>query len=87
MTQSTTKPPADTLYDRNLRAVIWANQASDGRIRYSVQFTRGYKTEQGNWKESRSFSGPDLLRIAQLAQQAYSRIAELQREAAKPEAA
>ncbi|QDU98595.1 hypothetical protein [Lignipirellula cremea] len=79
MTQNPNKP-ADTLYDRTMKAVIWTNQSSEGPVRYNVEFVRSYKTDNGEWKESRSFSGAELLRVGRLASLAYDRIAELRRQ-------
>ena len=42
---------------------------------YSVDFSRTYQDEQGNYHDSHSFSGSELLRIARLANLAYDEIA------------
>lgn len=44
---------------------------------YSVSFQRSYKTREGEWKRSTSFSGTDLLVLAQCATEAYHQIDRL----------
>ena len=65
--------PVDTIRDGSLKATIWMNQRENGKA-YSVQITRSYKDDQGNWHDSDSFSGSELLRVARLADIAYSEI-------------
>jgi len=65
--------PVDTIRDASLKATIWKNKTEKG-IFYSVNLTRSYKGEDGNWNETDSFSGSELLRIARLADIAYSEI-------------
>ena len=65
--------PVDTIRDGSLKATIWMNPKENGTF-YSVQITRSYTDEQGNWHETDSFSGSELLRVARLANIAYSEI-------------
>ena len=65
--------PVDTIRDGSLNATIWMNPRENGNF-YSVQITRSYKDEHGNWHETDSFSGSELLRVARLANIAYSEI-------------
>ena len=62
--------PVDTIRDGSLKATIWANFGDNGTF-YSVQLTRTYQDEQGNYHDSDSFSNAQLLRIARLAHIAY----------------
>ncbi len=72
---TTTNTPVDTLRDGSLKAVIWKNPGKDEKPpRYSVQLTRSYQDEKGDWRETSSFSGSELLRIARLAHIAYDEI-------------
>lgn len=66
--------PVDTLRDGSLKATIWKNEGENGP-RYSVNLTRTWRDEQGNYHDSDSFSGNELLRIARLANIAYDEIA------------
>ncbi len=81
MTTQKTKP-ALTIRDRNLKATIWKNTGEKGDF-YTVQFTRSYRDDQGNYHDSDSYSGSELLRIARLAQKAFDYTAELRDQNAK----
>lgn len=76
MTQKTNSKPIETIRDGALKASIWKNQGEKGPF-YSVRITRTYTDDQGNYHDSDSFSGSELLRVARLADQAYGRTAEL----------
>lgn len=71
--QNSTNKPFTTLRDGSLSATIWRNPTQRG-FRYSVNLSRVYQDEQGNLKDSDSFSGSEVLRIARLAQNAYDEI-------------
>ena len=61
-----------------VKAAIWPN-GTDGRTRHNVTFSRLYK-DGDEWKNTQSFSRNDLLLLAKVADQAHSRIFELQQE-------
>lgn len=66
MTQETQNKPASKIRIANLEAAIWRNAKEDGKgYRYSITYTRSYKTEAG-WKESNAFSEIDSLRLTRL---------------------
>lgn len=71
--------PIDTLRDGSLKATIWKNFGEKGNF-YTVNLTRTYKDEAGNYHDSDSFSGSELLRIARLAGKAYDRTSELRQQ-------
>jgi hypothetical protein len=75
-----TETPVETLRDGNIKAAIWRNQGQKG-VFHGVTFSRTYKDRDGNFHDVRSFSGAQLLRLAHLAQHAYGRTRELDREA------
>ena len=75
-----TNKPIETLRDGAIKATIWKNTSDKGDF-YSVDIVRGYKDQQDNWKDTHSFSGAELLRVANLAQQAYNRIQEVRADA------
>lgn len=75
MTKQNNKP-TETIRDGALKATIWKNQSENGTF-YSVDLSRTYQDEQGNYHDSHSFSGSELLRIARLAHKAYDLIADL----------
>ena len=78
MTTQTNKP-IDTIREGSLKATIWKNFGDNGNF-YSVEFTRTWQDDQGNYHDADSFSGSQLLRVARLAAKAYDRTAELRRE-------
>ena len=63
-----------------VRAAIWAND-HDGETYHTTSFSRLYKTEEGDWRDTVSFRRDDLLPLAKLADQAHTTILELQQEA------
>ncbi len=73
--------PAATLRDGALKATIWANPGKKNGTRYSIDLSRSYTDDEGNWKDSHHFSPSELLRVARLAGQAYDRLGQLRTEA------
>lgn len=76
---ATTKKPTKTLRDGALRATIWANESEKGTF-YRTTLSRRYQDQNGDWKDSDSFTGADLLRIARLAELAYTETLSLRQE-------
>ena len=66
MTQKTNSKPIETISNGALKASIWKNQGEKGPF-YSVRITRTYTDDQGNYHDSDSFSGSELLRGVRLA--------------------
>lgn len=77
-----TKPVAK-IRDGRLTATIWKNETKPdedtGEVGafYSVDIKRSYKDSGDQWQETASFSGAELLRVANLAQAAYNHILHL----------
>ena len=71
------KPVAEVRTGR-VKAAIWRNE-TEGRTRHNVTFSRLYKDGE-QWKTTQSFGSNDLLVLAKVADQAHSRIFELQQE-------
>lgn len=82
--QTIANQPKETLRDGRLKAAIRKNEGEKGAF-FSVTLTRTYKEDAGNFHDSDSFSGSELLRIARLATRAYDRSSEL-REAERRKA-
>ena len=61
-----------------VKAAIWRNETTNS-TRHNVTFSRLY-TENDQWKTSQSFARDDLLVLAKVADQAHSRIFQLQPE-------
>ena len=76
------KPISEVRIGR-VKAAIWPN-GTDGRTRHNVTFSRLYK-DGNEWKSTQSFGRNDLLLLAKVADQAHSRIFELQ-QAEEPQA-
>ena len=72
--------PTDTLKDGLLSATIWQGTSAKGVTFYTVTLSRSYKDEKGEWHDSSSFSGAEVLQISRLASRAYDRIHELVQE-------
>ena len=70
------KPTADVRIG-TVKAAIWENQAKD-RTLYKVTFSKRYRDAEGQWKTTHSFGRNDLLLLAKVADQAHSRIVELE---------
>lgn len=72
--------PIQTLRDGNIQLAIWENISENGAF-YSITLNRSYKDADGNYKNTTSFSGNDLLKINQLSSHAYMLIKEYERKA------
>ncbi len=53
-----------------IRASVWLNTNSKQESWYSVTLTRGYKDQQGQWKNSHSLGLDDLLVAGEVLKQA-----------------
>ncbi|MEO1015187.1 MAG: hypothetical protein AAFX08_08365 [Pseudomonadota bacterium] len=71
--------PIETLRDGNLKAAIWKNEGENGAY-FSVTLAKTWKDDRGKFHDTQSFSGTDLLRVAELSRSAYARSNELRRE-------
>lgn len=63
-----------------VQAAIWRNETSKG-VFHTVTFSRVYKDDKGEYHDTDSFSGTQLLLLAHLAPKAYDRAEKLTREA------
>jgi len=71
--------PAHKLRDGLLQVTIWRNTGDNGPW-YSITYTRSYKNDNGDWKESDSLPADDCLPMAELNREAYAWI-KMQRRA------
>ena len=69
--------PTVTVRIGAVKAAIWRNQAGE-RSRYNVTFSKSYRDAAGQWKTTQSFGRNDLLVLAKVADQAHSRIVDLE---------
>lgn len=68
--------PIDEIRLGAVKAAIWKNETEAG-TRFNATFQRLYRDDE-NWKSTDSFGRDDLLLLAKVADQAHSRIHELQ---------
>ena len=71
--------PADVLRDGALKATIWENHGEKGTY-FTTTLAKTYEDRNGKPRDTHSFSGNDLLRVAELARSAYTRSNELRRD-------
>jgi len=64
--------------DSNIKATLWANQSSNGPF-ISITFAKTYD-DNGTPKDTNSFTGTDVLRLAQIATESYRVATRLRRE-------
>src|SRR5207253_1105585 len=69
-----------------VKGTIWLNQGETGTW-YGVAFTRLYKDEQGEWKQTTTFGYDDLLDLMKVANEVHSWIwrQELAKRSARAE--
>lgn len=77
--QQESNKPETVLRDGNLKATVWKNEGENGDY-YSTTLSRTWQDEEGNYRDSHSFSGAELLRVSELARGAYARTNELRQE-------
>ena len=70
--------PTATVRIGTVKAAIWENRKDGERARYNVTFSKRYRDAEGQWKTTHSFGRNDLLVLAKVADQAHSRIVELE---------
>lgn len=80
-------PPVATLRDGAVSAKVWRNYTREGEPFYSVTIQRTYTDAvTGQARETHSFQGTDILKVQQLAGEAYqaaNRLREQDRAQAK----
>ena len=72
-------PPTSILRDGNLKASIWENEGKKGTY-YTTTFTKIYEDKNKNVREISVFNNSDLLKVSELARQAYGRTNDLRQE-------
>lgn len=80
MTRTTiTNQPLETLWDGPLKATIWQNTSEAGKPYHTISLSRLYEDRAGKPQEANSFSASELLRIAELAREAYATVLDIRR--------
>ncbi len=72
-------PPASVIRDGDLKASIWENEGRKGTY-YTTTFAKTYRDANEQPRDTNVFNNSDLLRISELARQAYGRTNELRQE-------
>ena len=72
-------PPTSILRDGNLKASIWENEGKKGTY-YTTTFAKIYEDKNQNVRETSVFNNSDLLKVSELARQAYGRTNDLRQE-------
>jgi len=74
-------PPVAVIRDGMLKASIWENFGERG-VYYATTFAKSYEDKNGDLQDAHSFTGTDLLRLSELARQAYKQTNALKAERA-----
>lgn len=69
MEEPESNTPFEVIRDGTVQASIWRNQGENGTY-LKVKFKGAYQKD-GEWHDTDSFSGRELLVLAELARQAY----------------
>lgn len=64
------QPPLAVLRDGAIKASIWENQGERGAY-LTTKFAKTYEDQQGQVRDTNGFSQSDLLKVSELARQAY----------------
>ena len=78
MGTQTANTPAGVIRDGAIKIAIWENEGEKGTF-FSATISKTY-SKNGEPHDGHNFSGTDLLRISELARQAYSEFNALRRE-------
>ena len=70
MSATKTKPVHEIRLGR-VRAAIWRNDTDNGS-RYNATFTRLYRDNDGNWRDSQSFGRDELPLLEKVADRVHS---------------
>lgn len=76
------KRPEHTLRDGAVKASIWRNDGEKGSF-YSTTFARTFQDQNGKPRDTQSFAGTDLLKVSELAREAYTHSKALRQEQAQ----
>jgi len=80
------RQPVETIRDGAIKMSIWRNEGQDGPF-FSTSVNRTYRDDEGQLRDTNSFTGADLLKVSELARQAYARTNDLRREEFKQQRA
>lgn len=76
---TTSNAPLETFRDGRLKATVWTNEGESGPY-HTVTLAKTYEDKDGKLQDTHSFTGSELLRIAELAREAHAFTRDLSRE-------
>lgn len=79
---TTPNAPLETFRDGRLKATVWQNVSENNETYHTVSLAKVYEDREGKLQETNSFSGSELLRVAELAREAHAFTLELRRDLA-----
>ncbi|OED44352.1 hypothetical protein AB833_01730 [Chromatiales bacterium (ex Bugula neritina AB1)] len=67
--------PVCTLRDGRIKVVVWQNNGNGNNKKpfYSATVTKSYQDDKGEWQETNSLTGNEMVRASTLLARAYSR--------------
>lgn len=75
--------PVETFRDGRLKATVWQNQNSKDETYHTVTLAKTYEDRNGNLKDTNSFSAEELLKVNELASEAYGFVRGIRRDMAR----
>jgi hypothetical protein len=77
--EATSNKPAAEIQRGWIKAAIWRRVNKDNVAVYSVSITRSYRDDSGAYASSNSYSGDELLVVAEIARAAWNHVHKLRR--------
>ena len=71
--------PVDTVRVGAVKGVIWEREGTNGMFQ-TATFSKSYRDQDGNVRDSNSFSSDDVLKLGVAARRTYDRMEEPRRE-------
>lgn len=78
-TPTQNRQPEDAVRDGNIKGTIWKREGKNYDF-FTTDFAKTYKDKSENLKDTHSFNKDDLLRVAEVARRAHSRVTASSRE-------
>lgn len=72
-------PPLETLRDGRLKATIWENRNEAGEPYHTVTLAKTFEDRDGKLQDTSSFTAGELLRVSELAREAFTVLRAMRR--------
>ena len=79
-TESTNNKPVAEIQRGWIKAAIWRRVNKDNVAVYNVSITRSYRDDSGAYASSNSYSGDELLAVAEVATAAWNYVHKIRRK-------